>query len=70
MLGEVNSMGDSKSYNITTAKNEYGVIYARSVAGAEMVPVSWTLMQCKKTKLKEYRKVAKTATWEAPPEDM
>ena len=30
---EVISLGDSRSYILSTAKNEYGVIYATSVAG-------------------------------------
>lgn len=57
---EVISLGDSRSYYLTTAKNEYGVIMARSMAGHTMEPISWNLMQCPKTKQKEYRKVAKT----------
>jgi len=58
---EVISLGDKSSYYLTTAKNEYGVIFAKSVAGATMVPISWDLMQCPKTKMTEYRKVAKTS---------
>lgn len=27
--------------------------------GATMVPISWELMQCPKTKMKEFRKVAR-----------
>lgn len=57
---EVISLGDSRSYYLSTARNEYGVIMAKSVSGEPMIPVSWNLMQCTKTKLKEYRKVAKT----------
>lgn len=53
-------MGDSRSYYLSTAKNEYGVIFAKSMAGATMVPISWNMMQCPKTKMKEFRKVAKT----------
>lgn len=53
------SLGDSKSYYLSTAKNELGVISATSVAGAPMVPVSWKEMQCTKTKMREMRKVAK-----------
>jgi hypothetical protein len=30
---EVISLGDSRSYILSTAKNEYGVMYATSVAG-------------------------------------
>jgi len=53
------SLGDKSSYYLSTAKNEYGVIFATSVAGATMVPISWDSMQCPKTKMVEQRKVAK-----------
>ncbi|CAG8462028.1 7694_t:CDS:2 [Diversispora eburnea] len=56
---EVISLGDARSYYLSTAKNEYGVIYAQSVAGAMMVPISWQKMQCTKTKAVELRKCAK-----------
>eukprot|EP01126_Amoeba_proteus_P026996 TRINITY_DN2673_c0_g1_i6.p1 TRINITY_DN2673_c0_g1~~TRINITY_DN2673_c0_g1_i6.p1 ORF type:complete len:190 (-),score=33.03 TRINITY_DN2673_c0_g1_i6:69-638(-) len=56
---EVISLGDKNSYYLSTAKNEYGVIFAQSVAGATMIPISWDLMQCPKTKITEHRKVAK-----------
>lgn len=56
---EVISLGDSRSYYLSTAKNSLGVISARSEAGHAMVPVSWQEMQCPLTKLKEFRKVAK-----------
>jgi hypothetical protein len=58
------SLGDSRSYYLSTAKNEYGVIFAKSVAGATMVPISWNMMQCPKTKSKEFRKVAKVVSRE------
>ncbi|KAI8986054.1 hypothetical protein BDB01DRAFT_787523 [Pilobolus umbonatus] len=56
---EVISLGDARSYILSTAKNELGVIYATSVAGAAMIPISWQEMQCPKTKTIEYRKCAK-----------
>mmetsp|Transcript_43875 Transcript_43875/g.85826 ORF Transcript_43875/g.85826 Transcript_43875/m.85826 type:complete len:193 (+) Transcript_43875:44-622(+) len=56
------SLGDSKSYYLSTAKNELGVILAHSIAGATMVPVSWQEMQCPVTSVKEFRKVAKINT--------
>ncbi|MCO5576561.1 hypothetical protein L7F22_030373 [Adiantum nelumboides] len=56
---EVLSLGDARSYVLTTAKNELGVVYATSVAGAKMVPVSWQEMMCPLTNQKEPRKVAK-----------
>ncbi|CAO3627420.1 unnamed protein product [Cunninghamella blakesleeana] len=56
---EVISLGDSRSYFLSTAKNELGVIFATSVAGETMIPISWQQMQCPKTKAIEYRKCAK-----------
>ena len=56
---EVLSLGDSRSYYLTTGRNDLGVIYAKSAAGATMVPLSWESMLCPKTKTKEFRKVAK-----------
>ncbi|KAJ1927723.1 hypothetical protein IWQ60_002695 [Tieghemiomyces parasiticus] len=53
------SLGDLRSYYLSTAQNELGVILAQSVAGAPLVPVSWEEMQCSKTKVVEYRKCAK-----------
>jgi len=57
---EVISLGDSRSYYLSTAKNELGVVYAKSLAGSPMMPISWQEMQCSKTNAKEPRKVAKT----------
>mmetsp|Transcript_15487 Transcript_15487/g.18663 ORF Transcript_15487/g.18663 Transcript_15487/m.18663 type:complete len:207 (-) Transcript_15487:108-728(-) len=58
---EVQSLGDSKSYYLSTAKNHLGVIKADSAAGHTMIPLSWKEMQCPITRRKEPRKVAKTA---------
>jgi len=49
----------TQTYLLSTAENELGVVFAKSEAGAAMVPVSWCEMQCPKTRAKEYRKVAK-----------
>ncbi|KAJ1730823.1 hypothetical protein LPJ61_002820, partial [Coemansia biformis] len=57
---EVISLGDQRSYYLATTKNEHGVIFAQSVAGNTMVPVSWEEMQDPKTKDIEKRKCAKT----------
>ncbi len=35
---EVLSLGDARSYHLTTAKNHLGVVHARSVAGAHAPP--------------------------------
>ena len=40
--GEVISVGDSANYYVTTARNELGVLVAKSeVTGEVMAPVSW-----------------------------
>ncbi|XP_068708595.1 exosome complex component CSL4-like [Montipora capricornis] len=49
----------TQTYLLSTAENEFGVVFAKSEAGAAMVPVNWCEMQCPKTRAKEYRKVAK-----------
>ncbi|KAI8612515.1 hypothetical protein BC830DRAFT_1136341 [Chytriomyces sp. MP71] len=56
---EVISLGDSRSYYLSTAKNELGVILATSVAGHTMIPISWEEMICPKTQTIENRKCAK-----------
>ncbi|XP_057476973.1 uncharacterized protein LOC130764686 isoform X2 [Actinidia eriantha] len=53
------SLGDARAYYLSTAKNELGVVSAESTAGATMVPISWTEMQCPLTGQIEQRKVAK-----------
>ena len=58
---EVLSLGDSRSYTLSTAKNELGVILAHSVDGNPLVPISWQEMYCRITDTREYRKVAKIA---------
>lgn len=51
---------DAKSYYLSTAKNELGVVFARCASsGYTMVPLSWNEMQCSITGIKEARKVAK-----------
>ncbi|KAG0226177.1 Exosome complex component CSL4 [Actinomortierella wolfii] len=56
---QVISLGDARSYYLSTASNELGVIYGTSVAGGTLVPISWQEMQCTKTKVIEPRKCAK-----------
>eukprot|EP00658_Telonema_sp_P-2_P031176 TRINITY_DN23390_c0_g1_i1.p1 TRINITY_DN23390_c0_g1~~TRINITY_DN23390_c0_g1_i1.p1 ORF type:complete len:241 (-),score=62.56 TRINITY_DN23390_c0_g1_i1:376-1098(-) len=62
---QVISLGDRRSYYLTTAKNELGVVFAQSEAGVCMVPMSWEEMVCPHTKVKEARKVAKVLVDEA-----
>ncbi|KAF8584475.1 hypothetical protein K439DRAFT_1411030 [Ramaria rubella] len=57
--GLVISLGDARSYYITTAQNDLGVIFAESEAGATMMPISWQEMRCPKTGNIEKRKCAK-----------
>ncbi|CAN1233906.1 Exosome complex component CSL4 [Linum perenne] len=56
------SLGDARAYYLSTAKNELGVVSANSTAGATMVPISWTEMQCPLTGQIEKRKVAKVGS--------
>ncbi|KAF9558809.1 Exosome complex component CSL4 [Mortierella alpina] len=56
---QVISLGDARSYYLSTAANELGVIFGTSVAGGSLVPISWQEMQCTKTKVIELRKCAK-----------
>lgn len=55
------SLGDERSYYISTAGNEYGVVVAQSEAGNAMTPASWKEMQDVVTGKTELRKVAKPA---------
>ncbi|KAI0563179.1 exosome component 1 Csl1 [Gracilaria domingensis] len=59
VLAEVISLGDRHSYFLSTAKNELGVIHAKSKAGVVMTPLNWQEMLCPATNTKEFRKVAK-----------
>uniref|UniRef100_A0A8C8Z203 Exosome complex component CSL4 n=1 Tax=Prolemur simus TaxID=1328070 RepID=A0A8C8Z203_PROSS len=60
VLAKVISLGDAQSnYLLTTAENELGVVVAHSESGVQMVPISWCEMQCPKTHIKEFRKVAR-----------
>ena len=43
--GVVISLGDEKNYYVGTAKNEFGVVLARSEAGVRLMPVSWREMR-------------------------
>jgi len=57
--GLVVSLGDARSYFVTTARNDLGVVFATSEAGATMEPVSWLEMRCPRTGRIEKRKCAK-----------
>jgi exosome complex component CSL4 len=57
--GSVISLGDQSFYYITTARNDLGVVMARSDAGNMMFPVSWKEMRDSVTGTGEQRKVAR-----------
>uniref|UniRef100_A0A7S2ZRQ0 Exosome complex component CSL4 C-terminal domain-containing protein n=1 Tax=Rhodosorus marinus TaxID=101924 RepID=A0A7S2ZRQ0_9RHOD len=61
VVAEVISLGDKQYHFLSTAKDEHGVIHALcSQSGETMVPISWEQMQCPKTRINEWRKVAKS----------
>ncbi|KAL9596388.1 MAG: hypothetical protein Q9219_005823 [cf. Caloplaca sp. 3 TL-2023] len=53
------SLGDQSSYYLSTAKNEFGVIMAKSEYGNTMYPISWKEFKDPVTGDTETRKVAK-----------
>lgn len=53
------SLGDERSYYLSTARNELGVVLAVSEWGNQMFPVSWREFMDPETGVKEGRKVAK-----------
>ncbi|KAJ5782698.1 hypothetical protein N7457_004472 [Penicillium paradoxum] len=57
--GSVISLGDQSFYYITTARNDLGVVMARSDAGNMMFPVSWKEMRDPVSGTSEPRKVAR-----------
>ncbi|KAI8927276.1 hypothetical protein BC831DRAFT_452930 [Entophlyctis helioformis] len=59
---QVISLGDARSYHLSTAQNELGVVFAQSMAGYTMIPISWEEMVCPKTKVIEFRKCAKPSS--------
>ena len=57
------SLGDVRSYYLSTARNDLGVVFAKhSETGNRLRPVSWQEMQDPSTGLSEPRKVAGPAT--------
>lgn len=55
------SLGDGSNYYLTTARNDLGVVFAKSEGGAgdSMVAIDWETMVCEKTGVVEKRKCAK-----------
>ena len=57
---QILSLGEERSYLLTTASNEMGVVYATSSqAHAPMYPINWKEMKCSATGEIELRKCAK-----------
>ncbi|KAL9105364.1 MAG: hypothetical protein Q9227_009452 [Pyrenula ochraceoflavens] len=56
---QIINLGDERSYYISTAGNEFGVVMAKSESGKSMVPRSWRDMVDAGTGKTELRKVAK-----------
>lgn len=54
-------LGDGSNYYLTTARNDLGVVFAKSEGGAGelMVAIDWETMVCEKTGVVEKRKCAK-----------
>lgn len=54
------SLGDGSNYYLTTARNDLGVVFAKSEGGAGelMVAIDWETMVCEKTGVVERRKCA------------
>lgn len=54
-------LGDGLNYYLTTARNDLGVVFARSEGGAgdAMVAIDWETMVCERTGVVERRKCAK-----------
>ncbi|KAF2646421.1 hypothetical protein P280DRAFT_10555 [Massarina eburnea CBS 473.64] len=58
--GMVVSLGDQSNYYVTTARNDWGVVVAKSAEGMGiMAPVSWKEVVDVRTGRRERRKVAK-----------
>ena len=53
------SLGDVRSYYVSTARNDLGVVFATSEDGHPMIPVSWESMKDPQSLQIEYRKCAK-----------
>ena len=49
VLAKVISLGDARSYFLSTASNELGVASAKSMAGFALAPINWCEMQCRRT---------------------
>ena len=63
ILASVVALGGARSYELSTASNQFGVIHATCASSGEMmIPASWESMRCVVTGILEKRKVAKVET--------
>eukprot|EP00035_Acanthoeca_spectabilis_P024787 m.455323 g.455323 ORF g.455323 m.455323 type:complete len:196 (+) comp20852_c0_seq1:129-716(+) len=62
VLAKVISLGDAKSYYLSTAEDSLGVVYAESEFGAPLLPVSWTQVEDGETGVVQTRKVARPSS--------
>jgi exosome complex component CSL4 len=53
------SLGDGNNYYLSTARNDLGVVFAKSAAGQQMYALDWETMKCSVTGKTESRKCAK-----------
>ncbi|PVG04613.1 hypothetical protein CPB86DRAFT_692591 [Serendipita vermifera] len=60
--GQVISLGDSRSYYVSTARNDLGVLFATSESGDPMIPHSWEMMRSPRDGILEKRKVARPSS--------
>ncbi len=56
---KVVGLGEQKSFILSTASNDLGVVLAQSINGHTMIPISWEEMICPVTRSVEFRKCAK-----------
>ena len=60
ITASVAALGGARSYELSTAANNLGVVHATcAVSGEAMIPASWETMRCSITGTIEKRKVAK-----------
>lgn len=59
LVAQVISLGDRRSYFLSTTGEGEGVVYAMGDAGQPLLPLSTTMMQCPVTRVKHPRKCAR-----------
>lgn len=62
VVANVTALGGARSYELSTAANDLGVLFATcAISGESMIPASWETMRCPVTGTIEKRKVAKVS---------